>query len=55
MAVVYTVVFGRFAKFPSGGVHYPVFVFAGLAAVAVLLVRDLVERRRLPRRRTSTS
>jgi lipopolysaccharide transport system permease protein len=30
MAVVYTVIFGRFAKFPSGGVYYPVFVFAGL-------------------------
>jgi lipopolysaccharide transport system permease protein len=30
MAVVYTVIFGRFARFPSGGVYYPVFVFAGL-------------------------
>jgi homopolymeric O-antigen transport system permease protein len=30
MALVYTVIFGRFAKFPSGGVYYPVFVFAGL-------------------------
>ncbi len=30
MAVVYTVIFGRFAKFDSGGVYYPVFVFAGL-------------------------
>jgi lipopolysaccharide transport system permease protein len=30
MAVVYTVIFGRFASFPSGGVYYPVFVFAGL-------------------------
>jgi lipopolysaccharide transport system permease protein len=30
IAVVYTVIFGRFAKFPSGGVFYGVFVFAGL-------------------------
>jgi lipopolysaccharide transport system permease protein len=30
MAVVYTVIFGRFARFPSGGIYYPVFVFAGL-------------------------
>lgn len=30
VAVVYTIVFGRFAKFPSGGIDYPVFVFAGL-------------------------
>jgi lipopolysaccharide transport system permease protein len=30
IAVVYTIVFGRFAKFPSSGIDYPVFVFAGL-------------------------
>lgn len=30
VAAVYTIVFGRFAKFPSGAVYYPVFVFAGL-------------------------
>jgi len=30
LAFVYTVIFGRFASFPSGGVFYPVFVFAGL-------------------------
>ena len=30
MAFVYTVIFGRFANFPSGGVYYPVFVFGGL-------------------------
>jgi lipopolysaccharide transport system permease protein len=30
IAAVYTVVFGRFADFPSGTVYYPVFVFAGL-------------------------
>jgi lipopolysaccharide transport system permease protein len=30
IAVVYTVIFGRFAKFDSGGVYYGVFVFAGL-------------------------
>ena len=30
VAAVYTVVFGRFAKFPSGSIYYPVFVFAGL-------------------------
>jgi homopolymeric O-antigen transport system permease protein len=30
IAIVYTVIFGRFAKFDSGGVYYPVFVFAGL-------------------------
>jgi lipopolysaccharide transport system permease protein len=30
VAAVYTVVFGRFAQFPSGGIDYPVFVFAGL-------------------------
>jgi lipopolysaccharide transport system permease protein len=30
MAFVYTVIFGKFAKFPSGGIAYPVFVFAGL-------------------------
>lgn len=30
LAVVYSAIFGRFAKFPSGGVWYPVFAFAGL-------------------------
>ncbi len=30
MAFVYTVIFGRFANFPSGGTYYPVFVFGGL-------------------------
>lgn len=30
IATVYTIVFGRFAKFPSGTVYYPVFVFAGI-------------------------
>ena len=30
IAAVYTVVFGRFAQFPSSGIDYPVFVFAGL-------------------------
>jgi homopolymeric O-antigen transport system permease protein len=30
IAAVYTIVFGRFAKFPSGDIYYPVFVFAGL-------------------------
>jgi lipopolysaccharide transport system permease protein len=30
IAAVYTIVFGRFAKFPSGGIDYPVFVFAAL-------------------------
>ncbi len=30
MAFVYTIIFGRFASFPSDGVYYPVFVFAGL-------------------------
>jgi lipopolysaccharide transport system permease protein len=30
IATVYTIVFGRFAKFPSSGIDYPVFVFAGL-------------------------
>ncbi len=29
-AVVYTVVFGKFAKFPSGNLPYPVLVFSGL-------------------------
>lgn len=30
IALVYTLIFGRFADFPSGGVYYPVFVFGGL-------------------------
>lgn len=30
MAFVYTIIFGRFAKFPSGDIPYPVFVFAAL-------------------------
>jgi homopolymeric O-antigen transport system permease protein len=30
VALVYTIIFGRFAKFESGGVYYGVFVFAGL-------------------------
>ena len=30
IAFVYTIIFGRFAQFPSGGVAYPVFVFAAL-------------------------
>ncbi len=30
IAAVYAIVFGRFAKFPSGGIPYPIFVFAGL-------------------------
>jgi lipopolysaccharide transport system permease protein len=29
-AVVYIVVFGRFAKFPAGGLPYPVLVFSGI-------------------------
>ena len=31
-AVVYTLVFGRFAKFPSGHLPYPIFAFAGVLA-----------------------
>ena len=31
-AAVYTLVFGRFAKFPSGRLPYPIFAFAGLLA-----------------------
>ncbi|TML95098.1 MAG: ABC transporter permease [Actinobacteria bacterium] len=31
-ALVYTLVFGRFAKFPSGRLPYPVFAFAGVLA-----------------------
>ena len=31
-AVVYTLVFGRFAKFPSGRLPYPIFAFAGVLA-----------------------
>jgi lipopolysaccharide transport system permease protein len=30
VAIVYTVIFGKFAKFDSGGAYYGVFVFAGL-------------------------
>jgi lipopolysaccharide transport system permease protein len=29
-ALVYTLIFGRFAKFPSGHLPYPIFAFAGL-------------------------
>ncbi len=29
-AFVYTIIFGKFARFPSGGIYYPVFVYAGL-------------------------
>ena len=32
-AVVYTLVFGKFAKFPSGNLPYPVFAFAGVLAM----------------------
>jgi lipopolysaccharide transport system permease protein len=31
-ALVYTLVFGKFAKFPSGNLPYPVFAFSGLLA-----------------------
>jgi homopolymeric O-antigen transport system permease protein len=31
-ALVYTLVFGKFAKFPSGNLPYPVFAFAGVLA-----------------------
>jgi homopolymeric O-antigen transport system permease protein len=31
-AVVYTLVFGRFAKFPSGRLPYPIFAFSGVLA-----------------------
>jgi homopolymeric O-antigen transport system permease protein len=31
-ALVYTLIFGRFAKFPSGNLPYPVFAFAGVLA-----------------------
>jgi lipopolysaccharide transport system permease protein len=31
-AVVYSLIFGRFAKFPSGSLPYPIFAFAGLLA-----------------------
>jgi homopolymeric O-antigen transport system permease protein len=31
-AAVYTLVFGRFARFPSGGLPYPIFAFAGVLA-----------------------
>src|SRR5437899_2871129 len=31
-AAVYTLVFGRFAKFPSGRLPYPIFAFSGLLA-----------------------
>ena len=32
-ALVYTLVFGKFAKFPSGNLPYPVFAFAGVLAM----------------------
>jgi len=31
-AVVYSLVFGRFARFPSGSLPYPIFAFAGILA-----------------------
>jgi lipopolysaccharide transport system permease protein len=31
-AIVYSLVFGRFAKFPSGSLPYPIFAFAGILA-----------------------
>jgi lipopolysaccharide transport system permease protein len=31
-ALVYTLVFGRFAKFPSGNLPYPIFAFSGVLA-----------------------
>jgi lipopolysaccharide transport system permease protein len=31
-ALVYTLVFGKFAKFPSGNLPYPIFAFAGVLA-----------------------
>ena len=31
-AVVYSLIFGRFAKFPSGSLPYPIFAFAGILA-----------------------
>jgi lipopolysaccharide transport system permease protein len=37
--VVFTLVFGRLAKVPSGGVAYPVFVLSGLLPLAVLCSR----------------
>lgn len=32
-AVVYSLIFGRFAKFPSGSLPYPIFAFAGILAM----------------------
>jgi lipopolysaccharide transport system permease protein len=32
-AVVYSLIFGRFAKFPSEGLPYPIFAFAGILAM----------------------
>ncbi len=32
MMVIFSVIFGRLAKFPSDGIPYPVFVFSGLLA-----------------------
>jgi len=32
-AVVYSLIFGRFAKFPSGALPYPIFAFAGILAM----------------------
>src|SRR5205085_984694 len=32
-AVVYSLIFGRFAKFPSGALQYPIFAFAGFLAL----------------------
>ena len=31
-ALVYTLVFGKFAKFPSGNLPYPIFAFSGVLA-----------------------
>jgi homopolymeric O-antigen transport system permease protein len=31
-AIVYSLIFGRFAKFPSGSLPYPIFAFAGILA-----------------------
>ena len=31
-AAVFTVVFGKFAKFPSGNLPYPIFAFSGVLA-----------------------
>lgn len=61
MMVIFTVVFGRIAKIPHGGLPYPVFVFAGLipwtmfsqgfakAAVSLALEEHLMSKVYFPR------